>query len=285
MKYDIEELKIAVAKELGVPENGVEVVDVKKGNGIHKTGIRIVAEGADAGAIMCPIVYPEDLNMGFMDGDITKAAGVIAEIIRKNTKKVANFPFNRDTVMKKCKVRVIPVGKNFDILGEYPHRITMDFAEIVYVECDDLVKDGVAKVSYKMLEGYGIDEDELFEAAHRNTKADGFECMGMSQILGPLAGGPGEDILFVVTNEKRLFGASALAFPELIAEYQKQIGSDTYILPSSLHEILLVKKEAGEAAMELAGVVAEINKTQVADEDVLTDSVYELVDGRIVKVA
>lgn len=54
----------------------------------------------------------------------------------------------------------------------------------------------------------------------------------------------------------------------------EKLGGDFYILPSSIHEILLVPDNGDKAADDLRDMVREVNATQVSPEEKLTDNVY-----------
>lgn len=80
--------------------------------------------------------------------------------------------------------------------------------------------------------------------------------------------------MFVLGNEKKLFGAAAMFYRGVVEEFSDEIGKSLFILPSSLHEVILVPDDGFQEAEELWRMVCEINETQVEPEDVLTDSVY-----------
>ena len=53
------------------------------------------------------------------------------------------------------------------------------------------------------------------------------------------------------------------------------MGKEYYVLPSSIHETIIVPKNASMNATELKNMVMEINGKEVSPDEVLTDSVYE----------
>ena len=55
----------------------------------------------------------------------------------------------------------------------------------------------------------------------------------------------------------------------------KKLGGDLYILPSSVHEVILIPKTKDLSVKELNEMVCEINSSQVPTEDVLADCIYE----------
>ena len=85
--------------------------------------------------------------------------------------------------------------------------------------------------------------------------------------------------MYICTNDCGCFGAGAIMYPEFLKEFANRIGSGFYILPSSIHETILVPLSGDMDVEELRNMVQEINVEHVADVDVLTDEVYLYLMG------
>ena len=79
---------------------------------------------------------------------------------------------------------------------------------------------------------------------------------------------------FVVTNQQRIDGAGALFYPEVMDNLGELLGQDYFILPSSIHEMLVLPDNGEVSADELSMMVTEVNATQVAPTERLTNDVY-----------
>ena len=79
--------------------------------------------------------------------------------------------------------------------------------------------------------------------------------------------------MYVLTNTAKIDGATVILYSNLLQEIGEATQSRFFILPNSIHEVILMK-DSGENVKELRRVVMEINRTQVAPEDVLSDEVY-----------
>lgn len=79
--------------------------------------------------------------------------------------------------------------------------------------------------------------------------------------------------LYVVTNSTSMNGFSTIFYPKFLDTLASEVGR-FFILPSSLHEALIVPETLGTDVESLYQMVCEINKTQVAPADRLTDNVY-----------
>lgn len=163
----------------------------------------------------------------------------------------------------------------------------------------DKSKNGTATVTItdNMMDGYGITLDELHNRAIQNMDALQPYCFkGMNEVMAEtyaesiawenqismeeakeMALQMMLDIpnaMYVLTNETKVNGANTILNDEIRQAIAKQVG-DFYVLPSSLHETLIVPKSIGMKRKDLEQMVQEVNQTQVAPEERLSDHVYE----------
>ena len=82
-----------------------------------------------------------------------------------------------------------------------------------------------------------------------------------------------ERSMYVITNESKLYGAASILYEEPLHELAEKFGSDLYILPSSVHEVIAVSADMGSPD-DLAEMVYEINMEQVDIDDRLSNQVY-----------
>ena len=161
-------------------------------------------------------------------------------------------------------IKLINAEKNKELLESIPHRYVMDLA-VVY--CEFFVNsEGRIELTPPINNGsmlaYGIGEVGLFHAACRNMKnmfrAELRNFMGMT----------------VVTNSISYFGASAILYSDIVKQYADENRTDVYLLPSSQHELILMKK--GELGLErMKAMVKAVNATDViTEEDYLSDNIY-----------
>ena len=80
--------------------------------------------------------------------------------------------------------------------------------------------------------------------------------------------------MFVLTNTLQTFGAACMMYPDLLQKASGQWDVSFFILPSSVHEVLLLPDHGEYDAQEFENMVYEINRTQLEPEEILTDSVY-----------
>lgn len=80
--------------------------------------------------------------------------------------------------------------------------------------------------------------------------------------------------LYVLTNETQMCGAACMLYPSLLAEFSESVGKDLYILPSSIHEVLLLPTDARCADESLCALVRSVNSEQLPPTQQLSDTVY-----------
>lgn len=150
-------------------------------------------------------------------------------------------------------------------------------------------------VTKENLSAFQMTEGEVLERAYRNTARQEFSLMSMEDIMremfSAMASAP-EDVealermikenpspLYVLTNEERLNGANALVCPQVLQDAYETLGEPYYVLPSSTHEVLLVKESEGFSPEELRNMVSEVNISTVSPEDLLSFKIFRY-DGR-----
>lgn len=91
----------------------------------------------------------------------------------------------------------------------------------------------------------------------------------------------GKDCMYVLTNMTSCNGAGAMFCDALLEKIQTKLDSDFYLLPSSIHEVIIVPDEGGFDRSELDAMVKTINETEVDANDRLADHVYYYSDGKL----
>ena len=80
--------------------------------------------------------------------------------------------------------------------------------------------------------------------------------------------------MYVCTNTMKLNGAGTILYTGLLQEFADRVGSDVFILPSSIHEMILIPANEYCDVDYLKDMVRTVNATEVAPEEILSDNVY-----------
>lgn len=120
--------------------------------------------------------------------------------------------------------------------------------------------------------------DRFSRKRNRCRQVEGKEAFPVDEITDKMMEcyleGQEEHPMYVLTNRSSQNGAACILYPNVLKEFAERIGSDLYILPSSIHEVILIKDQGIEDADVLRNMVKDVNRTQLAPEEVLSDQVY-----------
>ena len=109
------------------------------------------------------------------------------------------------------------------------------------------------------------------------------ECENLlerSSVRAPAGAGPG----FVLTNSRFFWGAGALFYPGMINRIHEILGGDFYVLPSSIHELILIAVD-DQDPQQLVELVRSANRTVVQDNEILADDLYICESGKLCRVS
>lgn len=246
-----------------------------------------------------PTLYVNDLYEKYeKTGDYEEVARMAAETMEYGIKSFNSQIKEEclDTSKLKDKVffSLINAEQNRKLLNTVPHREFEDLA-IVYRWNIGAGSDGgyTNLVDNDLAKKEGFTENDLYNAANKNTK-ELFPVLvkNMNEFISEIIFGDSElsgemeeefkevmmetqdeRSMYVITNESKLFGAASMLYEEPLHELAEKIGSDLYILPSSIHEVIAVSADFGSPD-ELAEMVYEINMDQVDINDRLSNQVY-----------
>ncbi len=283
-----EELANSVKEQL--ERNGdnftVEISKVDKANETYDA-LTVKPEGGNIGVnLNAGKLFEEYENGRDFDAIADQAATNAENAITNRPDFDLSAISDYEQMKQKLSMEVVSAERNAEFLENVPHKNMEDMA-IVYRIILDSTDDGRSSilVTNKMLDTYGITAEQL----HADAMAIAPEVrpaviQGMSEVMAEMMGAEQAEMLglgpvpdepmYVATVPDKVQGASVLAYQNFMDEAAEKLGGDFYILPSSIHEILLVKDNGQFDREALEQMVKEVNATQVAPEDKLTDSVY-----------
>ena len=172
----------------------------------------------------------------------------------------------KESFLSKIIFQVINRKKNEIYLRNVPNRDFMDLS-IIYRYVVEINDDEVssAVVTNKFSEKYDVTEEEMYEAAYKNTMEKIKPGIHQNSMI------PGMRFL---TNDAGVYGANALLYKEIIAKEAKKIDADLYLIPSSIHEIIIYPVSNTLTADMLKETIEQINSSEIEPEDYLSDSLY-----------
>jgi len=264
-----------------------EVCTSVKNNGVCVTGLLLKGENER----VAPNFYLENQYVEWMRGIRTleeisnRLCDSYREEVEKSRPMLTGIKFEWEEFRRQVYMRLINKERNLEQLESIPYRDFMDLAIVYYysVILEDDTR-GTLIISKEHLELLGITEEELHQAAESNCQRfQPTKLRCMQDLLYDLGRKIGVEIyqakecypyMFVLTNTKGMFGAVSMTSTEELACFAKRLGKSFYILPSSVHEVILVPENKEFCVEYFANMVREINETQLDPTEVLSDSIY-----------
>lgn len=231
-------------------------------------------------------MYEKYLRTGDLQATLREAAEAMDEVFREAEIPPLDISTAKDNII----FQLVNTMQNEDMLKNLPHRDFQDLS-VIYRWVVGVEQQGLSSVviNNHVAESLGMGEEQLFKAAAENTRRilppvvqsmnevirDLFMADGMPQELADLMVGEQEPerTMWVISNENKIDGAVSMLYEDKLHSLAERVGTDLYILPSSVHEVIAVSVEMGEPE-ELAQMVAEINMDQVDLSERLSNQVY-----------
>ena len=277
----------AVEKELG-REFRAEVKEVRKNNGILLHGLLISSKGET----VVPTIYLERFLEAYESGmPFKEVVNRVLSAYRESSAGRIDMEFFKsfEDVRDRICYRLIGRKGNEELLDGIPYIEFLDLAICFYYSYHgEQLGDGTILIHNSHMEMWETCTAELFGLASRNTrKLFPWECRSLDEVLREMAdSGEGADMedpvdalctdlpMKVLTNSRKTHGAACILYPGVLDGVAQEIGSDFFILPSSIHEVILLPVTGNEDHEKLKEMIREVNSTQVAPEEVLSDTLY-----------
>ena len=271
-----------------------QVVQKNKNNGIQLVGVQVNLPERNAS----PIIYMEQFFDEIRQGEpVELVMNRIASCIEKSSQA----PFmncgidltNYDSLKEHLAIKLVNTQANRKMLQEMPHENMEDLSTICYVDFPVDSGEGKATMEVKNqhLSIWNVDSKELFQQARANTQSINTPILqSMDEMMLSIFneerhstnlldesvefGLRSHDMLYALTNMEKQYGASMITQPEVLNKLNQLFPEGFYVLPSSVHEVLIVPDNGEVEPRRLGEMVREVNRAEVEREEVLSDRVY-----------
>lgn len=257
----------------------VSIRSVKKNNGTERCGLLIEDDSTN----IAPTIYLEEYYQQFLGG---KGIDKIAkEVVRLYEELKVDRPWDEqklgeyDKIKEKVIYRLIGREANEELLRDIPYVPYLDLA-IIFCVLLDAGDYGMATmmIRNRHLKLWHVTKEDVYHQARFNTwhELPG-EFLTMSDLIAELTGIQEkypEERMYVLTNRIRNYGASVILYPDRLAGISLCLKENFYVVPSSVHEMIIVPESVAPGRRMLTEMLREVNETQVPDEEILSDHVY-----------
>lgn len=261
----------------------VELKKIQKNNGLKLTGLIIGKKERNIYPTLYLETYFEKMRAGW---EFEKIAEMVWQDYYNNAPQkdwdVESFVQWENASSRIC-VKVVNYEANKQFLEDVPYRKFCDLA-VIYCVVVDIQNSDLASITIhnKLLQLWNKNEQDLYKLALENyEKLFPITFRNMEDIVKELLTDNMMTLepdtvptMVVATNKTCLNGAAVILFPEKLQKIADQYEKDLCILPSSIHELILIPIAEKSDVDELREIVQEVNREELRPEEVLSENVY-----------
>lgn len=236
-----------------------------------------------------PVIYLKSFYEQWQEGKTLET--IVKEMIRiwqKANNQKMNVPesfFDFNKGKERLFFRLVNTGMNGDLWMKTPFLPWNDLALTVRWLVEES-EEGISSIliTEKEVERWGVSVEEIFKQAKVNTeRLFPAKVIEFSSLFPQLSTVDGKRKMYILTNTKEVNGATALCYPGVVWELAKKLDRNLFILPSSIHEVILVEEHDRMSANDFYDMIRQANDTVVKEEDILSYQLYycDKVTGEI----
>ncbi len=257
----------------------LRLMEIKK-PGYHGALHALVIKNPDGNA--SPIFYLDPCFQQYeKTGNITDIVGQITEHFRKY-QVTGSVPTDWLKDFNQVKGLIfyylINYEANKDILADSPHTRYLDLAKVYAILYqNEIIGEGTIRIQNSHLAAWGVTAEQIAAIADQNTpllcppylapmEEPASPCMGAALESTPY--------LSVLSNRQFWRGAAAICYNHILRDFAHQAGQDILVIPSSIHEAMLLPITEWDDPAFLKEILFRVNQRYVAAEEVLSDHIY-----------
>lgn len=269
-----------------IPEDlNMEVNPVLKNNSLHLDSLVLFRDSVGCS----PSFYLQDYYSQYLHGE---EIDVLAEDIYDRWLEFTDSPLNiiPDLSFEHCReqivYRLVNTAANTEMLKDIPHVPFFDLTVVFYcLISNDINGIQSLRITNKIMEQWGLSTEELFDLAQDNTPRlfpERFRSMQefvehlsvSADIPFPMDTSISKYSPYILTNSNGINGAAVWLYPGVLERVGEQLSQNFYILPSSTHELLILRAQSEFTRPELLRMVYQVNRSCVDQEEFLSDNIY-----------
>lgn len=279
MTYQIFQEKIIAYIKENISENEkVFIQSVPKNNGIKLDGLVIIQDEMN----IAPTIYLNYYYQKYQEGtDFSEICREILENYKTNKPSIPidiHFFTDFEKIKSRIVYRLINFRQNLELLDDVPYVRFLDLALVFYCLLPAYEEQNASiQIRMSHLDLWKTSLRELIRLSEENTpRLLEWEIQDMASVVEENAHLPSEDCypMLILSNKSHLNGAGCILYKDLLKNLSRKLDMDFFILPSSVHEVILLPTKTKDAMGELSAMVKEINAAEIAREDLLSDHAY-----------
>ncbi len=267
--------------------DGVEITirEVLKNNNTRLKGLTL----KNGEHLASPTIYMEPFYEMFQKGDTIDSLGEqIIDLYRDSISKAGfdeSILHDYSSARKHLYLKALNLKRNEELLSHVPYRKYLDLGLVPYVQLNGFA-DGCATavVNSQMIDFWGCTAEEvLADASDNMLKEEDYRLVPILDLIREMisekmqANGDGPEEapkMYVLMNARKSFSAALMCMESVMEHLADQLQSDLIVLPSSIHEVIIVPADKDMDLKKLNELVQSVNDTTVSSEEVLADHAY-----------
>ena len=291
-----EDITTAVQKHLGEDWTAELLTNVTKNNGTNRVAIILYKNDDKIRPQIYLEKYYEDYQRGKELQDIVEEVlkvykSAMKDINPKNLKHLEEW----GNIKERLALRIVSKERNQEELYNLVYEEICDLVAIATI-CVERNGEGVKsiRITQDLARKWNVSNEEILEAAKENTsKLFSPKIQDLYEFVQDMVDISKEELsqgqknfpdLQILTNDLCINGATVILYDSFMKDVYERLGGKFIILPSSIHEVLVVPLEDSMYIPYLQEVVESINQRFVAEDEILSDNVY-MYDGEKIVLA
>ena len=285
-KNELMDLITEEINDRGLEDISLKFTTVDSPDGVTDRLMVSVGDSKMSMAFRLNDIFKDVQNGESMDDAVYKMVNTIeanVSVIKTKEQDVKSCVTDYEKVKDNTYLRLIPGDS--PILKDTPHRMVEDMALVVNIHLETFSDENgrsCVVVSKPLMDMYGIDEKQLFADAEKNSLENEpmvFTPLGdMIKSLIESDNLPNPEDMGIVTyiapNKSGFQGAAVAGYPGFAEKAAETIGGSFYMLPSSVHEFILIKDDGTPKAKDLNAMIKNVNETVLEPRDILSAQCY-----------
>ena len=270
-------------------ERGLEIQPIVATNDTQRDVL--TPAGTPEGMSSKPVMYLDEIYRQYQEHhlDVQEMCRIVADEMKKSINRAPNPDLiDKQITLDHAFVSMINLEANKEYLKSVPHLVYGDLAVVYKIPVSEkTMGQGAVTVNKALMEKKGWTQEELFNAAYENMKSE-LIVTRMEDAIFPssdikkceysfdeLSEMPeAESNMLVVTNRARFWGDGIFLMQEELGKLSETLDASLVVIPSSVHETIVVPDRGAGFAKDCLTMVKEVNQSSVDPKEQLSDSVY-----------
>ncbi|MQN01563.1 MAG: hypothetical protein DUD27_02285 [Lachnospiraceae bacterium] len=228
---------------------------------------------------LSPVIYPDYFYQKYTNGSsFEEIVENVKDAIRYTDEDSFDFDeFSDYQVAKKHLVpRLINLADNQEMLEKRAYaeylNLAVIFTYVISSESEELV---TFTITNDQLSGWKVSKEQIFRDSIKSArKIMPYTIDPIRELLPETYRDDPSNPFYVLTNTRKQYGAACVLYDHVLSDFADQIGENFYLIPSSVHEMLLLPESLGISPWDMEKMLIEVNSAIVKPEEVLSDKVY-----------